>query len=86
MTVTIKNERVERLVREVADLTQESLTEAIGRALEERLIRLQGKRSMPTRLEAMMEISRRSAALPDVDQRSAEEILDYGDHGAPRGG
>lgn len=40
MAVNIKNERVERLLEEVAALTGESKTEAIRRALEERRDRL----------------------------------------------
>ncbi len=86
MSVTIKSERVERLVREVAKMTQESLTETIGRALEERLVRLKGKRSFPSTLDAILEISRRCASIPDMDPRSADEILDYDEQGAPRGG
>ena len=86
MSVTIKSERVERLVREVANMTQESLTETIGRALEERLVRLKGKRSFPSTLDAILEISRRCASIPDMDPRSADEILDYDEQGAPRGG
>jgi antitoxin VapB len=86
MSITIKSERVERLVREVAAITQESLTETVGHALEDRLIRLRGRRLAPNRVEAMLEISRRCAALPDLDPRPTEEILDYGEEGAPRGG
>jgi antitoxin VapB len=40
MTVTIRNELVERLLHEVVALTGESRTEAIRRALEERRDRL----------------------------------------------
>ena len=40
MAVNIKNDRVERLLNEVAALTGESKTEAVRRALEERRDRL----------------------------------------------
>ena len=40
MAVNIKNERVERLINEVAALTGESKTEAVRKALEERRDRL----------------------------------------------
>lgn len=40
MAVNIKNDRVERLLDEVASLTGETKTEAIRRALEERRDRL----------------------------------------------
>lgn len=42
MALNIKNPDVERLATEVADLTGESKTEAIRRALEERRRRLRG--------------------------------------------
>ena len=47
MSLTIKSDRVERLVRETATLAHESLTEAVGRAMEERLERLRGRRTAP---------------------------------------
>jgi len=40
MALNIKNERVERLVAEVADMTGETKVEAVRRALEERKARL----------------------------------------------
>ena len=44
MAVNIKNERVERLINEVAALTGESKTEAVRKALEERRDRLAPRR------------------------------------------
>jgi antitoxin VapB len=85
MTLTIKSAHVQQLVRETATLTHESLTETVGKAVEERLIRLRGRRTTPSKYDAIMNISRRSAALPDLDTRSADEILDYDEQGAPRG-
>lgn len=40
MALNIKNEEVERLAKEVAELAHETKTEAIRKALEERHIRL----------------------------------------------
>ena len=45
--MNIKNAEAERLTRELATLTGESLTEAIIHSLEERLERLKGRRSTP---------------------------------------
>jgi antitoxin VapB len=42
MPLNLKNAEVERLATEVAELTGESKTEAIRRALEERRLRLKG--------------------------------------------
>jgi antitoxin VapB len=85
MTMTIKSARVQQLVRETATLTHESLTETVGKAVEERLIRLRGRRTAPSKLDAIMAISKRCAALPDIDMRTADDILDYDGQGAPHG-
>jgi antitoxin VapB len=62
----------------------ESLTDAIIHSLEERLERVKGRRSAPDLAETLMAISRRSSALPDLDTRSADEILGYDEKGAFR--
>jgi antitoxin VapB len=81
MALNIKNEKAEALARQVSAITGENITQTIVRALEERLERLRGRRAAPTTHEAIMEISRRSAALPDQDTRTADEILGYDDRG-----
>ena len=57
MALNIKNAEVERLAREVADITGESKTEAVRKALQERRARLgQGvRRSRPERWLAFLE-------------------------------
>jgi antitoxin VapB len=84
MGISIKNDRAERLARQVSAETGESLTDAIIHSLEERLERLKGRRSAPDQAESLMAISRRSSALPDLDTRSAEEILGYDERDAFR--
>lgn len=84
MALSIRNPLAEKLARQVAAETGESLTEAIIRALEERLQRLKGRRAANSVAEEILEISRRCSALPDVDRRSADEILDYDERGLPR--
>ncbi len=86
MAITIKNEEVEQLVREVARRERVSLTEAIHSALKLRLAQVQGKRREPALLETLRGISERCAALPDRDVRSADEILGYDGTGVPRHG
>jgi antitoxin VapB len=82
MALSIKNDTAERLARQVASETGESLTEAIIRSLEERLESLRGRRSAPDLVETLMEIGRRCSSLPDLDARSADEILGYDEIGA----
>jgi antitoxin VapB len=82
--ISIKNDKAERLARQLADETGESLTDAIIHSLEERLERLKGRRSAPDLAEALAAISRRCSSLPDLDTRSTDEILGYDEKGAFR--
>lgn len=84
MPLSIKNEATERLARRVADETGESITEAIQRSLEERLERLKARRRSRALAAQIEDVLRRVDALPTLDARSADEILGYDEHGAPR--
>jgi antitoxin VapB len=84
MSLSIRNEEAERLAREVARETGETITQAILRSLEERLMRVTGRRLARDLVQEMLSIGGRCAALPDLDTRGADEILGYGDDGAPR--
>jgi antitoxin VapB len=83
MALSIKNQEAERLARLVAKQTGESLTGAIEQALRERLERLQRKQRAPVRIERLLEIANRVAALPRLDKRTADEILGYDENGLP---
>lgn len=82
MALSIKNDRAERLARQVAKETGESLTLAVLHSLEERLEKLKGRRTAPDLVETILSISARCSALPDLDDRSADAILGYDEHGA----
>jgi antitoxin VapB len=84
MALSIKNDATERLARQVAGETGESLTEAIQRALEERWERLRTKRRSRVLKSQIEDLLRRVDALPTLDSRPTEEILGYDEHGMPR--
>jgi len=84
MGIRIKNPEAEQLAREVAQLSGESLTQAIIHALEERLEQLKSRRSAIALVEEILRISQRCIALPELDQRSPDEILDYDSRGVPK--
>lgn len=84
MALSIKNQETERLARQVAQETGESLTEAIEHALAERLQRLQQKRRGRLLTEKLEDILRRVDRLPERDDRPTDEILGYDEHGMPR--
>jgi antitoxin VapB len=82
MALSIKDPATEKSVRDLAEATGEGLTTAIRRAAEERLQRVRRARD-PGLLDDLMAIAAHCAALPDLDTRSAKEILGYDEHGLP---
>lgn len=84
MALSIKNDAVDRLARELAEATGETVTEAIRVALEERLRRTRGRAAPGSLREQLAAIRRRCSRLPVLDSRPADEILGYDEHGVPR--
>jgi antitoxin VapB len=84
VALSIQNSKAEKLAREVAAQCGETITQAITRALEERLERLQGRRTAGDMVAEILKISKRCSKLPDKDARKPEEILGYNDIGVPR--
>jgi len=82
MAISIRNAEAEKLAREVAHLSGENITQSIIHSLEDRLERLQGRRAATNTLNEILTISERCASLPDLDQRSPDEILGYNEDGA----
>ena len=74
MAIYLRNQKLEALAREICRYTGESLTDAITKALDERLERLRYRRSSDDLVSQIMAISRRCASLPD-----------YGSHGSTGG-
>ena len=87
MALSIKAPEADRLARELAKATGETLTEAGINALRERLLRETG-RATPDTVAARIRVIREiCASLPVLDRRSEEEILGYDENGIPeRGG
>jgi antitoxin VapB len=83
MPFSIKNEEADRLVRQLTAVTGESLTQAVVRALRERLARQQlpAKRTRAgTQLAALAAKLRKMSVR---DARTADEILGYEENGLP---
>ncbi len=83
MALSIKNREADRLARELAEATGETLTEAVVVALRERLQRHRGRQRTHALSERLLEIGRRCAALPVLDDRTPDEILGYDERGLP---
>lgn len=80
MPLSIRSPEVEYRARELARRTGSTMTEAISRALDASLDRLGS--GTDARRAALARLAAECAALPDLDRRSAEEILGYGPEGA----
>jgi len=83
MPLSIRNPKAERLAREVAAESGQSMTQAIIQALEQQLQRLRGRRVATNLIDEIMDVSHRCRELPDQDARSAAEILGYDKDGVP---
>jgi antitoxin VapB len=89
MPLSIKNAEVERLVDEVAQMTGESKTEAVRRALKERRDRLtlqESAHNRDARIRRVLEDEIWPAIPADVlgttiTREEEEEILGYGEPG-----
>jgi antitoxin VapB len=82
VALSLKDKETDRLAREVAALTGQTLTDAVRQALAERLQRERLRRGQPTGLaEQLVALSRECAALPDFDTRTPDEIVGYDESG-----
>jgi antitoxin VapB len=82
MAFSVKDAETDRLARQLAALTGESLTEAVRQSLAERLERERLRRRQSGDLTArLLEIGAHCAALPDCDTRSPDEIVGYDNAG-----
>jgi antitoxin VapB len=81
--LNIKNEETHRRAQELARLGGETMTEAVDRAINERLERVRRARKRGALAKRLLEIGRRCARLPVLDDRSADEML-YDEKGLPK--
>ena len=83
MTLSIKNPEADRLARQLAEATGESLTDAVLQALRERLERITGRRRGAGLGDEVARMQERLACLPRLDERSDDEIIGYDERGLP---
>jgi antitoxin VapB len=82
MGINIKNERVQRLARELATATGRSMTGAIEQALESELARLQRSRELAERKRKVREIVESFGPVPEG--LSSDHSDFYDERGLPR--
>jgi antitoxin VapB len=83
MALNIKDPTADRLVRELAATTGESITTAITVAVQQRLERIRGMAPPEVRKQQLMRIAQQAAARPVIDDRTDDEILGYDEDGLP---
>ncbi|MDP9495207.1 MAG: type II toxin-antitoxin system VapB family antitoxin [Actinomycetota bacterium] len=81
MALSIKNDEADQLARELAELTGESITDAVVISLRQRLQREQRR---PGTSRKLLNLADEVASYPILDNRTADEILGYDDRGLPR--
>lgn len=80
MALNIKDPEADRLARQVAGLTGETITRAVVTALREKLSREERRRQdVDVLIDEVLAIGRSVAALPTLDRRSEEAILGFDD-------
>ena len=82
MAFSIKSPEADRLARELARATGESLTDAVLNALKERLERV-NRRPSRRMAQEIAHIVNRVSSLPTLDERPADEIIGYDELGLP---
>ena len=79
MVLSIKSQTADQLARELAEMTGESLTDAIVASLQARLD-LERRRREVRRLDDIIE---RFSRLSVLDEREPDDIIGYDGHGLP---
>jgi antitoxin VapB len=83
MSLNIKKEETHRRARELARLAGETMTEAVDRAIAERLDRIRKKRNKANLMKRLLAIGRECATLPVLDNRPPDNML-YDEQGMPK--
>ena len=84
--LNIKSEEAYLLARELSRITGENVTQAVIRAVKERLekLRVKKKNSRQGIADQLLAIGDQCAALPVIDHRAPDDIL-YDETGLPKG-
>jgi antitoxin VapB len=83
MALNIRNIETEKLAAALAALTGESKTEAVTKALRDRLERMKRQQSRRRIVDELNRIAKHCASLPVLNDRSPEDML-YDEHGLPK--
>jgi len=83
MALNIRNSEAEKLAEALARLTGETKTDAVTKALRDRLARVRRERGRRPLADELDDVALQCARLPVLDPRSDDEILGYDPTGTP---
>ena len=83
MALNIRNRQAEELAEALVRLTGETKTQAVTKALQDRLERIRRHRSGRSLAAELDDLALHCASLPVLDDRDPEEILGYDEFGLP---
>lgn len=83
MALNIKDPQTDRIARELARATGESITVAVRIAMEERLRRVRASGAENSVRDRINEIIEQARSLPILDARTPDELIGYDEHGLP---
>ena len=83
MAPNVRDRQAEEVAEALARFTGETKTQAVARALRDRLDRLRRHRSGRSLAAELDELALHCASLPVLDDRNPEQILGYDDTGVP---
>jgi antitoxin VapB len=85
MAVLIKDDEADRLIRELAQRTGETITDAVKTAVAERLQRVPlNEDEIAARKRKLAELLAYFDSLPTINERlTSDEIIGYDDNGLP---
>jgi antitoxin VapB len=83
MALNIKNPEADRLARELAGLTGESITDSVIAAMKDRIARERARRGYDALRHEVRRIRERYRRLPVLDDRAADDVIGYDDAGVP---
>lgn len=83
MTLSIKNPKADRLAKELAKATGQTVTDAVIGALEANLKAAKSRRVARDPIEEVADLQAFVAELPDQSKRSPHDVIKHDDHGLP---
>ena len=84
VALNIRSAEAEALATELARLTGETKTDAVTKAVRDRLERVKRGRHRRSLADELDAIGKQCAALPVLDPRTPDEIIGYDEQGLPR--